>query len=109
MSNILEDKFKKFLTDEGLSPKNQASYKLLKRAFYTGATEYYSGIQNAGKKAKQQHGENEEEVVAKVNEIMTELRESISEYWKGEVIKGTNGIIKPHNKIITLDDLRKGG
>lgn len=107
MSDILNKKFNQFLRDEGLQPKTQESKKILERAFYTGATEYYSAIQEAGKRARRDHEDDEEKKLLVINRTIKKLFTSIQTYWKSQVVKGT-GVIKPHDKIISLDDVRKG-
>tara|TARA_R110000796_G_scaffold120506_3_gene234671 strand:+ start:5273 stop:5608 length:336 start_codon:yes stop_codon:yes gene_type:complete len=106
--DIMQSKFKKFLIDENLKTTDPTVLAILERAFYTGATEYYSEIQNTGQVAKKNNPENEAQVMALLNAKISSMRESITKYWKKEVEGGTFDLIAPSNKLITLEDLRNG-
>jgi hypothetical protein len=106
--DILETRFKKFLTDEGLKPKNDEALKLLERAFFTGATEYYHAIQSTGQEAKRKYKGKDEKILTIINAKITELRVSMSKYWKSQVVAGTDAVMKPQSKLISLKDFQDG-
>ena len=81
----LESMFLVYLQKEGLNPKTAQSLNILKRAYYSGASDTYSKITKASSEAKLGYPGNAVGAANYISGVLKRLKDGLNLYWLSEV------------------------